>query len=253
MANIMNTIIGLLVLPMFLDLPNDSRLIYLNNRYLNSLTGRFISQDKDKQYYSHYNYGNGEVINLSDPTGNMVISLFNMGVHIEDVVLTEEEEAFVTSLLDRESLTPTKGKDLVLKKDANGVIMASSVPGKPGREKITLDDNSGEDLSPYFDYRDGHDAKSSSDSDSPLTKEEETKGAIGGAIVDASKDEDSEEDYILKMNNFVSTMKFVADDSLSERSKIDDIMDKRQVRMEKEKERLMKDRELYFSDDSDLD
>lgn len=45
---------------------------YLNARYLSHTTGRFITQDYDQQFNSHYVYGNGRIIKLSDRTGNML-------------------------------------------------------------------------------------------------------------------------------------------------------------------------------------
>lgn len=45
---------------------------YLNARYLSHTTGRFITQDYYQQFNSHYVYGNGRIIKLSDRTGNML-------------------------------------------------------------------------------------------------------------------------------------------------------------------------------------
>lgn len=56
---------------MFLDKPTEHNTSYLEARYLNHTTGRFISQDKEQEYTSHYAYGTGRVILLSDPTGLM--------------------------------------------------------------------------------------------------------------------------------------------------------------------------------------
>lgn len=53
----------------FLDHQQGGNISYLDHRYLNNLTGRFLTQDPKKQYSSHYNYGSGNVINHSDPTG----------------------------------------------------------------------------------------------------------------------------------------------------------------------------------------
>lgn len=55
--------------PMFLDKETTSGVTHLGARHLSLVTGRFLSQDQKKQYFSSYNYGNGNIIRLSDPTG----------------------------------------------------------------------------------------------------------------------------------------------------------------------------------------
>lgn len=53
----------------FIDRSSYGNLSHLDHRYMNSSIGRFISQDLKKEYKSQYNYTNGNVIIVSDPTG----------------------------------------------------------------------------------------------------------------------------------------------------------------------------------------
>lgn len=53
----------------FIDRSAYGNLSHLDHRYMNSSIGRFISQDLKKEYKSQYNYTNGNVIIVSDPTG----------------------------------------------------------------------------------------------------------------------------------------------------------------------------------------
>ena len=100
----MNVLTLLLLTPcisnagMFLDKSTEHNTSYLEARYLNHTTGRFITQDIKQQYTSHYGYGVGKVILLSDPTGMMWESnaaeeilkasegAVSSGVYNEDVV-----------------------------------------------------------------------------------------------------------------------------------------------------------------------
>lgn len=63
----------------FLDKPTLHNNSYLNARYLNHTTGRFLTQDVMKQFNSHYIYGSGNVIMLSDPSGMMWESEYPFG------------------------------------------------------------------------------------------------------------------------------------------------------------------------------
>lgn len=56
----------------FLDKPDIGNNSYLNARYLNHTTGRFLTQDDKKQFNSLYVYGNGQIIRWADPSGNMM-------------------------------------------------------------------------------------------------------------------------------------------------------------------------------------
>ncbi|GFO72884.1 hypothetical protein BJAS_P3420 [Bathymodiolus japonicus methanotrophic gill symbiont] len=66
----------------FIDHQYTSNIVYLESRHLSTSLGRFITQDVKKQFYSHYNYGNGTVILHSDPTGNLT----PLGSEVEDEV-----------------------------------------------------------------------------------------------------------------------------------------------------------------------
>lgn len=61
--------VSVLASPMFLDKETTSGVTHLGARHLSLVTGRFLSQDEKKQYFSSYNYGKGNIIRLSDPTG----------------------------------------------------------------------------------------------------------------------------------------------------------------------------------------
>ncbi|WP_221897812.1 hypothetical protein [Bathymodiolus japonicus methanotrophic gill symbiont] len=56
---------------MFLGQPIMGNLSHLHARYLSLKTGRFLTQDPQKQFFSQYVYGNGQVILSSDPSGEM--------------------------------------------------------------------------------------------------------------------------------------------------------------------------------------
>ena len=81
----MNKLMPLLLMPClcnageFLDKPTIHNNSYLNARYLNHTTGRFLTQDVMKQFNSHYIYGSGNVIMLSDPSGMMWESEYPFG------------------------------------------------------------------------------------------------------------------------------------------------------------------------------
>ncbi|GAW87754.1 hypothetical protein bplSymb_SCF15802P001 [Bathymodiolus platifrons methanotrophic gill symbiont] len=75
-----------LLFSLFLDLSSLGHLSYLNDRYLNHATGRFISQDPVKQFTSHYSYDAGHVIISSDPTGRMVHEELEEKDSIEEIV-----------------------------------------------------------------------------------------------------------------------------------------------------------------------
>ncbi|WP_221902140.1 hypothetical protein [Bathymodiolus platifrons methanotrophic gill symbiont] len=55
----------------FIDRPRSGNISHLNARYLDLITGRFLTQDMRKQFFSHYVYGNGRVILSSDPSGEV--------------------------------------------------------------------------------------------------------------------------------------------------------------------------------------
>lgn len=55
--------------PKFLGEEYTSNVSHLGARHLSLVTGRFLTQDIKKQYSSHYNYGNGDIIVNSDPSG----------------------------------------------------------------------------------------------------------------------------------------------------------------------------------------
>lgn len=86
----MKLLITLLLTPcigyagMFLDKPIKGNISYLEARYLNHTTGRFISQDIEQQYDSHYAYGIGRVIISSDPTGMMWQQQFEDSANIAE-------------------------------------------------------------------------------------------------------------------------------------------------------------------------
>lgn len=114
----------------FLDLPDIGSTSYLNARYLSHATGRFITQDPRKEYFSQYNYGNGSVIKGSDPSGEM----WEPGIVYDLVDLGNE----VGSAATKEEITPLNPENTSAHaKDKGRVIVAK---GKPSR-------------STYFDFR----------------------------------------------------------------------------------------------------
>ncbi|GFO72926.1 hypothetical protein BJAS_P3463 [Bathymodiolus japonicus methanotrophic gill symbiont] len=89
-------ITGLVLAPIitsgaFLGHQPIDNLTYLGNRYINHGTARFITQDDYKQYYSHYNYGSGNVIASSDPTGNMFMPGFDLDKLIDEQTTSDDE------------------------------------------------------------------------------------------------------------------------------------------------------------------
>ena len=55
--------------PKFLDKEMTSSVVHLGARHLSLTTGRFLTQDPKQEYLSHYNYGKGDIMTVSDPTG----------------------------------------------------------------------------------------------------------------------------------------------------------------------------------------
>ena len=114
----------------FLDNPDIGNNSYLNARYLNHTTGRFLTQDDKKQFKSHYLYGNGDVIKKSDPSGNMFGDLFNS---LGSVSAVETRSAM--DILTRESTTivvPDGGTidTHMVVRDSNNVIISRRQIGR---------------------------------------------------------------------------------------------------------------------------
>lgn len=90
----------------FLDKELDSKvLIHLGARHYSQSLGRFITQDKKKQFYANYNYGNGAVILYSDPTG-LMIPLEGIGESVSAKMHYSEESD------NREHITPVSGREV---------------------------------------------------------------------------------------------------------------------------------------------
>lgn len=75
--------------PRFIDSESTRNVAHTGARHLSLVTGRFLSQDDRKQYFSHYNYGVGDVIKLSDPTG--------YGTGSSSLQVIEKAESFLFS------------------------------------------------------------------------------------------------------------------------------------------------------------
>lgn len=102
----MKLLITLLLTPcityagMFLDKPTKGNISYLSARYLNHTTGRFITQDIEQQYDSHYSYGIGRVIISSDPTGMMWQQQFEDSANIAEYSYRADMESISKEILE---------------------------------------------------------------------------------------------------------------------------------------------------------
>ncbi|GAW86646.1 hypothetical protein bplSymb_SCF03401P001 [Bathymodiolus platifrons methanotrophic gill symbiont] len=96
-------IVGVLLFPItcyggrFLDSPRYGNLDHLNARYVNTKLGRFLTQDNKKQYANNYSYGIGEVIEYSDPSGNMWQEDLIDFTDIPDTAAMEKTDSSITS------------------------------------------------------------------------------------------------------------------------------------------------------------
>lgn len=79
----------------FIDRSAYGNLSHLDHRYMNSSIGRFISQDLKKEYKSQYNYTNGNVIIVSDPTGLKGKNGESSDEESEETEETEETEVLI--------------------------------------------------------------------------------------------------------------------------------------------------------------
>lgn len=75
--------------PRFIDSESTRNVVHTGARHLSLVTGRFLSQDDRKQYFSQYSYGVGDVIKLSDPTG--------YGTGSSTMQVVEKAESFLFS------------------------------------------------------------------------------------------------------------------------------------------------------------
>lgn len=91
--------------PRFVGKQRSRILHYLEARYYSNTLGRFITQDKMKQFYANYNYGNGAVMLYSDPTG-LMIPLEGVGESVSAKLGYIEEPD------NREHITPVSGKEV---------------------------------------------------------------------------------------------------------------------------------------------
>ncbi|GFO77740.1 hypothetical protein BPLS_P6365 [Bathymodiolus platifrons methanotrophic gill symbiont] len=74
----------------FLGEPDIGSLSPLGGRYLNPHIGRWLTTDSAKQYASLYNYGAGNVIEYSDPSGYMMTGgIINEVEHLEQESVAE--------------------------------------------------------------------------------------------------------------------------------------------------------------------
>lgn len=136
----MTKLIPLLLLPclceaaQFIDLPDIGNNSYLNARYLNHTTGRFLTQDDKKQFKSHYVYGNGRIIKTSDPSGNMFGHFFSP---IETFSRVETNSAMEMLVKESTTIVIPHGGTIDTKmvvRDSNNVIVSR---GNHGRQDIT--------------------------------------------------------------------------------------------------------------------
>lgn len=136
----MTKLIPLLLLPclceaaQFIDLPDIGNNSYLNARYLNHTTGRFLTQDDKKQFKSHYVYGNGRIIKTSDPSGNMFGHFFSP---IEAFSRGETNSAMDMLVKESTTIVIPHGGTIDTKmvvRDSNNVIVSR---GNHGRTDIT--------------------------------------------------------------------------------------------------------------------
>ncbi|GFO72925.1 hypothetical protein BJAS_P3462 [Bathymodiolus japonicus methanotrophic gill symbiont] len=98
---------------MFIDRDDIGNLSYLESRHLSHTTCRFLTQDSKKQYSSHYNYGSGNIITHSDPTGNMIASNY-----------VDSIESLTAEMASSED-------DTLLKQRVNSSILYSRTPTRP--------------------------------------------------------------------------------------------------------------------------
>ncbi|GFO77179.1 hypothetical protein BPLS_P5452 [Bathymodiolus platifrons methanotrophic gill symbiont] len=120
----------------FIDRPDLYNLSCLNARYLNHITGRFLTQDSKKQFYSHYLYGDGRVILYADPSGNMIPG---------DVIGEEIAGSSDTKTTEiSENISPVKGKNKAQRvSKSNEIIKAISTVNT---------DHDQANYKPYDDY-----------------------------------------------------------------------------------------------------
>ncbi|WP_140414090.1 hypothetical protein [Bathymodiolus platifrons methanotrophic gill symbiont] len=141
----------------FIDRPRSGNISHLNTRYLNLITGRFLTQDIRKQFFSHYVYGNGRVILSSDPSGEVFpleqVERAREATLIFDSSRTEQVARGETAPISasHEEIITTNGSEAAKNaKSGNEVIQASSSPGNPSMGP-ELDPNSrneeGKDIS----------------------------------------------------------------------------------------------------------
>lgn len=91
--------------PRFIGKEISPMLHHLEARHYSNSLGRFITQDKKKQFYANYNYGNGAVILYSDPTG-LMIPLEGIGESVSAEVHYSREPD------NREHITPVSGREV---------------------------------------------------------------------------------------------------------------------------------------------
>ncbi|WP_221897810.1 hypothetical protein [Bathymodiolus japonicus methanotrophic gill symbiont] len=119
----------------FIDRPISGSISHLNTRYLNLITGRFITQDIRKQFFSHYVYGNGRVILSSDPSGEVFpFEQAREATLIFDSSRTEQVVRGETAPISasHEEIVTTNGSEAAKNtKSGNEVIQAGSSPGNP--------------------------------------------------------------------------------------------------------------------------
>ena len=103
--------------PKFLGEEYTSNVSHLGARHLSIVTSRFLTQDTKKQYSSHYNYGNGNIIVNSDPSG------YTLTQDIKDAFDAVEE---------------VEKSDEIAKKDTiNENITHITVHGRPNKLTVT--------------------------------------------------------------------------------------------------------------------
>ncbi|GFO72938.1 hypothetical protein BJAS_P3475 [Bathymodiolus japonicus methanotrophic gill symbiont] len=84
--------------PRFIDKELDGSTAHLGHRHLSLATGRFLTQDIDKQYPSHYNYGSGHPITESDPTGTINYKVVDDAIKLLDDVIASESAGVIEDL-----------------------------------------------------------------------------------------------------------------------------------------------------------
>lgn len=98
--------------PRFLGLEYTNNVAHLGARHLSLITGRFLNQDLKKQYLSHYNYGKGDIMTISDPTGyGGGFSQMKKMEEIFDKTVADSIQETRAEVLTKENIRKTKAQN----------------------------------------------------------------------------------------------------------------------------------------------